>query len=228
MSQQSMTQNPNGYNCTSGSIITAARKFQAAQLAASGNVTESTFGWHVTDSASTHLVVWNHGFYICDCGEQECLHTIAVTILDQACEHVQEVSEAGLLSSFSEELKLRLLHGTDKFEGLVLQTLRNVYDDFLDSLRVKTNFPLPIDCLPDQLEEELKQLFTSICQQPSPPTKKVLRETVTWPPRTKPARPTDQQSAALTPYQLRLLIEGRADPFREVPILAHPKKVGDD
>ena len=111
---------------------------------------------------------------------------------------------------------------------IIYETLRNVYDDFLDSLRVKTRVPLPIYWLLDQLEEELKHVFSTICQQPSPPTKKVLRESVTWPPRTKPARPTDQQSAALTPYQLRLLIEGRADPFREVPILAHPKKVGDD
>ena len=106
------------------------------------------------------------------------------------------MSEAGLLPSFSQEVKLRLLLATDKFERLALQTLGNVCDDLLDSLRVKTSHP--IDSLRDHLEEEVKQLFSKICPpSPRPSAQKVLREAVTWSPRTKPARPTDQRSAAL-------------------------------
>lgn len=46
-------------------------------------------------------------------------------------------------------------------------------------------------------------------------------EAAIWPPRTKPACPTDQQNAALTPHQLELLIDGTTDAFRKVPSIPH-------
>ena len=207
-----MTQNPNGYNHTSKYV--PPRQFHAAELAASGNVTQTAFGWHVTDSAK-HLVIVTDGLYICDCGSDSCPHTIAVTIYNTAYTYVKEF-DTSVLPSFLAELKWHLLPGTDNFERLILQTLCNICDDFLNYQKVKAS-PIVSDPSRNQLEEELSQLFVNIYLLKAPLGARVL-----LPPRLK-ARPTDQDSAALTPYQLQLLIEGTGDPFRKVPVDAHPK-----
>lgn len=214
---QSMAQNPNGVNLPSKYV--SPRQFHAAELAANGNVTQTAFGWHVTDSVK-HLVVVTDDLYICDCGSDSCPHTIAVTIYNTAYMYVKEV-ETSVLPRFLEELKWNLLPGTDNFERLILQTLANICDDFLSYQTVKAT-PHPIDPSRNQLEEELSQLFCNIYLLKAASPRKKHNAGVLWPPRTKPARPTDQDSAALTPYQLHLLIEGTGDPFRKVPVDTHP------
>ena len=77
---------------SSKSMPPSDRLLEAAQLAANGHITETPFGWSVSDPNGEHLVVWVEPFFVCGCKSENCPHTLAVTIYDRAAKTAVQAS----------------------------------------------------------------------------------------------------------------------------------------
>ena len=149
--------------CTQGVKFTTDtnRLTKAAQLAAGNCITETPFGWHVSDPNGKQLVIWVEPFFVCGCKSETCPHTLAVTIYDRAAKRAEKESQAGQLDLVMRVVASRIDEETNSFDKLTLQAYLAACHALSDAEGVASTSEIFIDSELTLLEERLDDLFCS-------------------------------------------------------------------